>query len=175
VKTHLNIVVVVLFLLVYPPALTAYDGEPRSWTGTVRGEVMKIDGEVFLIEDSLGRQVQLQVGPNCSRDENIQIGDDIVARVVHKGKETYIKSLKRLSSSSQTNMSLLQRGISPVMEGEILKIDGESYLIKEPDGKEVRLQVDAKTWKEGNITVGDGILATIDDFQTVHAESLAKH
>jgi uncharacterized protein YdeI (BOF family) len=166
-KTHLGIFV--LILLALPPAVTAsQDGKSRNWTGTVRGEVMKIDGETFLIEDSLGRKVRLLPGPNCSRDENIQVGDEIVARVVHKGKETYIKSLKRLSLSTAPN------GSSPLIEGEVLNIIGDSYVVQDITGREVRLHVDTHTWREGNITVGDSILANIDNLQTAHAESLTK-
>ena len=130
---------------------------------------MKIDGKIFIIQDSLDRNVRLEAGPNCTVDENIQAGDEIVAHIVHKkGQEKYIKSLKRLISSSPTETSA-------VLEGEVLKIDRETYLIQDTTGKEVRLQVDAKTWKDGNITVGDSILANIDNFQTVHAERLNKH
>jgi uncharacterized protein YdeI (BOF family) len=166
----LGLKILVLILLAYPAAPTAaHDANPKSWTGIVRGEVMKIDGKIFIIQDSLDRKVRLEAGPNCTVDENIQAGDEIVAHIVHKkGKEKYIKSVKRLISSSPT-------GISAVVEGEILKIDRGTYLVLDPAGKEVRLQVDAKTWKDGNITVGDSILANIDNFQTVHAESLTKH
>jgi uncharacterized protein YdeI (BOF family) len=166
---YLSLRILVLILLAYPAALTAaHNANPKSWTGTVRGEVMKIDGQVFIVQDSLDRKVRLEVGPDCSVDEPIQVGDEIVAHIVHKGKEKYIKSLKRLISSSPT-------GISAVVEGKVLKIDRETYLIQDTAGKEVRVRVDAKTWKDGNITVGDIILANIDNFQTVHAESLNKH
>ena len=165
---YLGLRILVLILLAYPAALTAaHEAKPQSWTGTVRGEVMKIDGKVFMIQDSLDRKVRLEVGPNCTLDENIQAGDEIVAHIVHKGKENYIKSLKRLISSSATEIY--------AVEGEVLKIDRETYLILDRAGKEVRLQVDAKTWKDGNITVGDSILANIDNFQTIHAVSLTKH
>jgi len=146
----------------------AHDAKAQNWTGTVRGEVMKIDGKMFIVQDSLDRKVRLEAGPNCTLDENIQVGDEIVAHIVHKGKEKYIKSMKRLISSSPTR-------ISAVVEGEVLKIDHETYVVQDPTGKEVRLQVDAKTSKDGNITVGDSILASIDNFQTIHAESLTKH
>jgi len=106
-------------------------------------------------------------------DEPIQVGDEIVAHVVHQGKEKYIKSLKRLISSPIISSS--PTGISAVVEGEVLKIDRETYVIQDTAGKEVRLRVDAKTWKDGNITVGDNILANIDNFQTVHADSLSKY
>ena len=161
---YLSLRVLVLILLAYPAALTA--AHDAGWTGTVRGEVMKIDGTVFIVQDSLDRKVRLEAGPNCTLDENIQVGDEIVAHVVHHGKENYIRSLKRLISSSPTRIS----GV----EGEVLKIDRETYLVRDTAGKEVRLQVDAKTWKDGNITVGDSILANIDNFKTTHAERLTK-
>ena len=166
--------ILVLILLADPAALTAaHDASPKSWTGTVRGDVMNIDGKVFIVQDSLDRTVRLEVGPNCTVDEPIQVGDEIVAHVVHQGKEKYIKSLKRLISSPIISSS--PTGISAAVEGEVLKIDRETYVIQDTAGKEVRLRVDGKTWKDGNITVGDSILANIDNFQTVHAESLNKH
>ena len=171
---YLSLTILVLILLAYPVApIAAQDVNPKSWTGTVRGEVMKTDGKVFIVQDSLDRTVRLEVGPNCTVDEPIQVGDEIVAHVVHQGKEKYIKSLKRLISSPIISSS--PTGISAVVEGEVLKIDRETYVIQDTSGNEMRLRVDAKTWKDGNITVGDSILASIDNFQTVHAGSLNKH
>ena len=171
---YVGLGILVLILWAYPAAQTAAREEnSKSWTGTVRGEVMNIEGEVFIVQDSLDRKVRLEIGPNCTVDEPIQVGDEIVAHIVHQGKEKYIKSLKRLISSPIIASSPM--GTSAVVEGEVLKIDRETYLIQDTAGKEVRIRVDAKTWKDGNITVGDSILAKIDNFQTIHAESLTKH
>ena len=171
---YLGLGILVLILWAYPVAQTAaHDVNPKSWTGTVRGEVMKTDGNVFIVQDSLDRTVRLEVGPNCAVDEPIQVGDEIVAHIVHQGKQKHIKSLKRLISSPI--ISSFPMGTSAVVEGEVLIIDRETYVIQDTAGKEVRLRVDGKTWKDGNITVGDSILANIDNFQTVHADSLNKH
>ena len=170
-KTHLTILV--LILVACPAALTsAYDAKSQSWTGTVRGEVIKVEAETFIVQDTLGRQVRLSPSKDCMRDENIQVGDEIVARVVHKGKETSIKSMKKLLSSPIISSS--PSGISPVVEGEVLKIEGESYLVKDIAGREVRLKVDDKTWKDSNITVGDSIQGNVDNFQSGHAGSVSK-
>jgi hypothetical protein len=171
---YLGLGILVLNLWVYPTAPTAaHDAKSKSWTGTVRGEVMNIDGKVFVVQDSLDRKVRLEVGPNCTVDEPIQVGDEIVAHIVHQGKQKHIKSLKRLISSPIIASSPI--GTSAVVEGEVLIIDRETYVIQDIAGKKVRLRVDANTWKDGNITVGDSILANIDNFQTVHAQSLIKH
>src|SRR5437867_6367057 len=164
----------ILILIVYPVAFaTAEDAKLPNWKGTVRGEVIKIQDGAYIIEDSLGREVRLILGTDGVRDENIQVGDEIVARVVHKGKETSVKSLKKLLSTSIISSS--PAGVpAGMIEGEVLKIDGESYLVKEAAGKEVHLKVDNKTWKDGNITVGDNIQINLDDFQSLHAASVNK-
>jgi uncharacterized protein YdeI (BOF family) len=161
-------------LMAYPVTFaTAQDAKPSHWTGTVRGEVIKIHDDGYIIEDSLGREVRLILGTDGVRDEGIQVGDEIVARTVHRGKETYIKSVKKIASSASSPVDASPWG-SPVMEGEILKIDGESYLVKEAAGKEVLLKVDNRTWKDGNITVGDRIQINLDDFLSMHAASVNK-
>ena len=147
---YLSLTILVLILLAYPVAQTAaHDANPKSWTGTVRGEVMKTDGKVFIVQDSLDRTVLLEVGPNCTVDEPIQVGDEIVAHVVHQGKEKYIKSLKRLISSPIISSS--PTGISAVVEGEVLKIDRETYVIQDTAG----------TWKPETFLVDPGTEITL--------------
>ena len=45
------------------------------------------------------------------------------------------------------------------VKGEILKVDGENYTIKDASGKEVRLPVDKTTKTSGALKVGDKIEA----------------
>jgi hypothetical protein len=45
------------------------------------------------------------------------------------------------------------------VKGEILKVDGENYTIKDASGKEVRLHVDKTTKTHGSLKVGDKIEA----------------
>lgn len=48
------------------------------------------------------------------------------------------------------------------ISGEVLKIDGENYVVKDASGKEVKLHVNMETKKEGDIKVGDEIEAQAD-------------
>jgi uncharacterized protein YdeI (BOF family) len=171
-KTYLWVPVVILIACPVTFA-TAEDAKQPHWKGTVRGEVIKIQDGAYVIEDSLGREVRLILSTDGVRDEDIQVGDEIVARTVHRGKETYIKSVKKIVSSGSSPVDA-SPWVSSVMEGEVLKIDGESYVVKEAAGREVRFKVDNRTWKDGNITVGDNIQVNLDDFQSVHAASVNK-
>jgi hypothetical protein len=137
----------------------------NGWMGRVRGEVIKIDGDVYTVEDDLGRQLKLHVVPTVVKDVDVRIGDEIVARTTHRGKEVYIKSLKKISASLSPSL---------LVEGRVVKIDGDSYLVKDISGREVRLHVDGRTSRDGNITIGDNIQARIDGGSAAHAESLGK-
>ena len=46
--------------------------------------------------------------------------------------------------------------------GEVLRIEGENYTVKDISGAEVRLHVNNETKKEGDIKVGDKIEAKIN-------------
>ena len=48
---------------------------------------------------------------------------------------------------------------SQSITGDLLKIDGEFYVVKDAAGKEVRLHVDKSTKLEGSIKAGDKIEA----------------
>ena len=47
--------------------------------------------------------------------------------------------------------------------GEVLRVEGDNYFVKGQDGKEVRLQTDQTTQKNGSIQQGDRIEAKVND------------
>ena len=62
---------------------------------------------------------------------------------------------------------------TPMMvQGDLLKIDGEFYVVKEMAGKEVRLHVDKTTKLDGTFKAGDKVEATATEKD--HAVSI-KH
>jgi hypothetical protein len=50
-------------------------------------------------------------------------------------------------------------GRSETVEGELLRIDGEYYVVKDISGREVRLHVDSNTKVDGNLAPHDKIVA----------------
>ena len=57
-----------------------------------------------------------------------------------------------------------REGIDTV-KGEVLHVDGNSYLIQRSDGKEVRLQTDTNTQTSGMISQGDRIEAKVQEVE----------
>ena len=147
----------------------ADDSLPRSWVSRVQAEVLKIDGDIYVVKDRLGREINLSLSPTAQRDESIRIGDEIQIRILHKGKEAHIKSLTRISQVS------LLAGAAQFVEGKLIKILQHAYLLKDILGRELWLEVDGSTWKDGNITVGDTIVAQTDATDSlIRARSLSK-
>lgn len=50
------------------------------------------------------------------------------------------------------------------VKGEIVKVDGQNYVVREASGAEVRMHVDASTEKRSNMTpkVGEHVIAKVD-------------
>jgi len=50
-----------------------------------------------------------------------------------------------------------------IIQGDVLRVEGDTYFIKELGGKEVSLRADASTMKAEKIQVGDRIEAKVDE------------
>jgi hypothetical protein len=59
-----------------------------------------------------------------------------------------------------------------VIQGEVLRIEGEHYLVKTQNGKEVRVHVNEATEKTGPIAQGDRIEAEVNNQN--HALSMTR-
>lgn len=54
-----------------------------------------------------------------------------------------------------------EEGVSKLVEGELVAIDGEFYVLKGPNGEEVRLHVSKQTEIIGDIHIGDLVEAEV--------------
>jgi hypothetical protein len=68
-------------------------------------------------------------------------------------------SVSNAADPSAQSTEKTGKSASQAIKGEVLKIDGENYTIKDASGKEVRLHVDKTTKTQGTLKVGDKVEA----------------
>jgi hypothetical protein len=61
---------------------------------TVNGEVLKIEGENYVVKDAMGKEVKLHVSPETKKDGDIKVGDKIEAQADATGHAISIKAAK---------------------------------------------------------------------------------
>ena len=57
----------------------------------------------------------------------------------------------------------IRQQVVHIIQGDVLRVEGDTYFIKELGGKEMSLRADASTMKAEKIQVGDRIEAKIDE------------
>ena len=63
-------------------------------TQTVKGDLLKIDGEYYVVKDTAGKEVRLHVDKTSQLDGTFKAGDKIEAQATDKGHASSIKQAK---------------------------------------------------------------------------------
>src|SRR6185436_10594573 len=71
--------------------------------------------------------------------------------------------------AEQKDMTMQTQGVS-IIQGDVVRVEGITYLVKGRDGKEISLQADTTTMKTSTIKPGDRVEVKID--QNNHALSM---
>ncbi len=147
---------------------------PSRWMGglphLIEGEVVKIDGGTYTVRESTGREIRVHVDQNTQTDNSLKLGDRVLARIAHIPTDVYARSLQKWAEKGSVLAPL-----PPTIEGELVEREGNAFIVRDISGKEVRLQVDMATKMDGNLTVGDRIVARIDNLTAPgYATSLTK-
>jgi len=129
---------------------------------TIEGVVQRLEGSYYVIKDLSGKEVRLNVDRSTRLDGNITAGDRIVA----------LTNPMVAHGAYVTNMYIL--GSPGVIQGEIVRIDGNGYVIRDLTGREIRVETNAATVRNGNATVGDRIIAYVGPSSGLHADSIMK-
>jgi uncharacterized protein YdeI (BOF family) len=134
--------------------------EPSSSTGgqVIEGKVIRVDADSYVIRDLSGRDVRVYFDPATKRDP-IAVGDQVIVRF-DRPSAPYAASITRRPS----DITAVPTGALPrpqTIEGEILRINNDSYVIRDLSGREVRLHVDKSTKLDGNLTAGDKVVARV--------------
>ncbi len=61
---------------------------------TVKGDLLKIDGEFYVVKDSAGKEIRLHVDKTSQLDGTFKAGDKIEAQATDKGHASSIKQAK---------------------------------------------------------------------------------
>ena len=63
-------------------------------TLTIKGDLLKIDGDFYVVKDMTGKEVRLHVDKTSQLDGAFKAGDKIEAEATDKARATYIKHVK---------------------------------------------------------------------------------
>ena len=129
---------------------------PASGSRTIKGDVLKIEGDVYTVHDTAGHEVPLHVDKTTRMEGTVRIGEKVEAQVTEKGHAVSIK----LVNESGGGMAALG---PQTVKGDVLKIEGEIYTVHDTAGHEVRLHVDKTTKLEGAFKAGDKVVAQVTD------------
>ncbi len=128
----------------------------------VEGDVLKIEGEFYTVHDTAGHEVRLHVDKTTQLEGTFKVGDKVEAHVTDMG---HARSIMHLTAAGK-----MATPGSKIVEGDVLKIEGEFYTVHDTAGHEVRLHVDKATQLEGTFKAGDRVEAYVTD--KGHARSL---
>ena len=116
----------------------------------VEGDILKIEGEFYTVHDTAGHEVRLHVNKTTHLEGGaFKVGDKVEAHVTDKG---HARSIIHLTAGG--NMATSG---SKIVEGDILKTEGEYYTVHDTAGHEIRLHVNKTTHLEGTFKVGDKV------------------
>jgi len=144
---------------------------PRPAFPLVMGQVMSMEGQFYTVQDSEGKQIRLHIDRTTTSDCgsmsgstdkcSFAIGDWIEARRISP-TDDHAASIRKLSASEMA----ARPGISPVgagtsgrvkdelvtlggakqaLRGEVVKVEGEQYVIKDHHGSEYRVVINQNT------------------------------
>lgn len=119
----------------------------------VEGDILKIEGEYYTVHDTTGHEVRLHVNKTTQLEGAFKVGDKVEAHVTEKG---HARSIIPLTVGEKMATSG-----SKLVEGDVLKIEGEYYTVHDTAGHEVRLHIDKTTHLEGTFKAGDKIEAYV--------------
>ena len=80
---------ILCFVLV--PLTYAADAPAAAGSQTVKGDLLKIEGEFYVVKDAAGKELRLHVDKSTAVQGDIKAGDKIEAQTTEKGHVLSIK------------------------------------------------------------------------------------
>ena len=123
----------------------------------IEGDVTRVDPDSYVIRDLSGRDVRVYFEPGTMRD-NITVGDHVIVRF-DRPSAPYATSIIRRRPDIAVAPTALPH--PQTIEGEVLRVNSDNYVIRDLSGRDVRLHVDSTTKLDGNLTPGDNVIARV--------------
>lgn len=77
------------------PGLPPKTNATANGSGVLQGQLLKIDGEVYVVKDAGGKEVRLNVGKNTAIDARVKVGDKVDVQMGADGQAvTVLKALE---------------------------------------------------------------------------------
>jgi hypothetical protein len=146
---------------------------PRIDVDTERG-VVNLSGVVETeAQRARAERLALQVNGVVRVNNNLQIQNRLPSeKQTNPGHAQGMKTGQPERNSGyaeQKDMTMQTQGVS-IIQGDVVRVEGITYLVKGRDGKEISLQADTTTMKTSTIKPGDRVEVKID--QNNHALSM---
>ena len=150
------------------PDMTPRNLRPQSAEGlpkpqTVEGEVLRYEGNYYVVRDITGKQIRLYTDKTTKIDGNLSPGDKIVARTaaVPADAVPYATSMNKLGSPR-------------ILEGRVVSMNKGYYVIEDANGKEVRVYADTGTTTDSPLQIGDKVIVHTAHIPDAYADSITK-
>jgi len=127
----------------------------------VKGELVKIEGEFYTFRDAEGKEIRVHVDKSTQMERTFQMGDIVEVQRTLPG---HALSMKKASTPLASAPSSASSGMGPgsgeriikdsqvtlsgarqAIRGEVLRIEGDQYFVKDGHGNEIRLPFNQNT------------------------------
>ncbi len=126
------------------PTVKASD-ELKAETETLRGKLLKIEKGFYVIESAPSREVRVSAPLDAATDDGGKslLGEWIEAQI---SSDLHVTGIKRSPAGY-------------AVEGELIKADGDIYIVADGPSKNIQLRLTKETKGEGSYKIGDKIKA----------------
>ena len=150
-----------LYRLNSSPMIQGDNGSP----GIIQGELLRGNEKGYVIRESNGRERTLQVDNTTALNRHLRGGDQVVAINTKPATSPYEADIYSVYKSTNGN----------TIQGEVVRIDRDGYVVRDLTGRDVRVQADTTSLRNENIRVGDRVVADTGPSSIVHVDSIERH
>jgi hypothetical protein len=91
-KKHIGLFVFAMTLSIGMASLSSAAGDMAALaTQTIQGDLLKMDGEFYVVKDMAGKEIRLHVDKTTTLDGALKVGDKVEAQATEKNHATSLR------------------------------------------------------------------------------------